>query len=158
MQDLEQFKKVYQDYPMTYEKIIKILEIDKTNDHSKFFNDLMSDSNKLFEFSINNDIPEIVIFLYEYKNVSYNEKLLNPFSIINDERNELEIEKIIKRGEDKTKINGAKTGHLNRSVQYLDRMKKYSIRTFVKGLGGTYSLNPKYLSNENDQLNVVTDM
>src|SRR5437868_7546270 len=77
---VEIFKQVFSNHQKIYDKIIKILDIDKTNNYSELTK-LFNDPDKLFMFAFTNGIVEIVIFLYQYMNISYNEKILNMYSV-----------------------------------------------------------------------------
>jgi hypothetical protein len=151
MEHIEQFKNIFPEYAKTYEKIMSILNVDKSDSVTKF-NELIADADKLFEFAINNEILEIVVFLYGYKNHAYDEKLLKLFSIFEDDCEKLDIGRVVKYGKDIVAKKGSNAQHFNPCIEYLDRMKKYSKRSIIKGSGCKYSLNPKYLYNENEQL------
>jgi len=86
-------------------------------------------------------------------NVSYNEKILDAYSVddpIQTQLNSVAASNMV-MSNDNVRVSDKEIGNygavFNPCIKYLSRMRKYSKRNFVKGVGGFYSLNPRYLSN-----------
>ena len=145
---IDEFKTIFPNFNEVFSKLKNLLN----NDDAKI-NNLIIDPDKLFVFAFNNNLLEIVIFLYQYQSIPYNEKLLTAHSIgdptigtviptpILDSTIVLSNDNVIISNKDI----GSYGGSLNSCIAYLHKMRKYSTRTFIKGVGGIYTISPKYI-------------
>ena len=142
-----EFKEVCCRYEEIYGKMLNIVSKEE-------FEKLILDLNKLFEFCVKYDIVEIIKYLYEYKNVSYNEKILNIVSSEDCSSDLGSMETIVPINDSMIygKSKGTHAGHFNQSIAYLVNIRKYSKREFIKGIGGIYSLLPRYLLDNSLQI------
>lgn len=145
---INDFKVVFPNYQDVFDKMCYILDINEPTDPK--LQKLLNNENELFEFALKNGLLEIVIFLYEYRNISYDDKLLNYHMTDGPESRAVgQIHQVV-LSNDNIKVSERDSGsygaYFNPCISYLVRMRKFSKRRFEKGKGSVYQLNPLHLA------------
>ena len=145
---IDEFKTLFPNFNEIFSKLKSLLNNDELE-----INNLIKDPEKLFIFAFTNNLLEIVIFLYQYQSIPYNEKLLTVHSVDDPKSGSIDkspiLDSTVVMSDDNIKTSnkdgGSYGGSFNPCIAYLYKMRKYSARTFIKGVGGIYTINPKYI-------------